>query len=281
MNLDDNLSKLKFAFITINYHPTDIESFNIYLTTIFLPYIKQSEIYNLSTEYDDTAQRHLHCVLGYTNDFATSLDKIRQYLSGKKRLAPLHKIYNTNENAFQFDYISKDDTFDVYKTIGYCFKSAPENYYSNMSQSDIDACYKAYLYSESKPIAPINHNIEHKQISKGNLLAYLYDSYKKSDLEPYELPVLEAYMIQYHKLSFINISDKQKIQGLKELKLRISENPTAYQDYKTDGFENLYSENPDDIEEEFNQYFNPKQEMIKQILYLRNKVQYLEKHREN
>lgn len=276
MNLSTNLSKLKFAFITINYHPTDIDSFNVFFNSIFLPYIKGAEIYNCSTEFDGTAQRHLHCVLGYTSKFAPSIDRIRQRLSGKKILAKLDKIYNTkDENAFKFDYLDNSDTFEIYKTIGYCFKSGAEYIYTNMIKEDVDATYKAYLYSESKPIAPINHNIEHKQLSKGNLLSYMYDSYVKGDFTVSDIPVLESYMIQHCKLSFVNISQNQKCQALRELNLRLSENKNEYVKYKTDGYENI--DDIKDIEDHYFQYINPRAEMAKEILYLRRKVVELEK----
>lgn len=276
MNLSDNLSKLKFAFITINYHPTDIDSFNVFFNSIFLPYIKGAEIYCCSTEYDGTAQRHLHCVLGYTSKFAPSVDRIKQRLSGKKILAKLDKIYNTkDENAFEFEPIAKEDTFEIYKTTGYCMKCSPEHLYTNMLKEDQDACYKAYLYSESKPIAPINHQIEHKQVSKGNLLSYMYDSYVKGDFTPSEIPVLESYMIQHCKLSFVNISQNQKCQALRELSLRLSENKNEYVKYKTDGYENI--DDIKDIENYYIQYINPRSEMAKEILYLRRKIVELEK----
>lgn len=286
MNLPQEINKLNFFLITINFHPTDIEAFDFFYKTIFLPnFAFKCQIYCGTIEYDNTLNRHLHFVLGCTKDIFQEADKLRTKLNGEK-IKKILKIKNTEfeEIGIKVDGLNKPKkdkpnphfikSVEVMKSIGYCLKEDNKNYITNLSQEDLETCYQSYIFSCKKHIGMLDNNLEYKLLSTGNLLSYMYDSYKKSKMDIADIPMLEAYMIQHHKLSFIKITDKQKTQALKELELHITENPREYQKYKTDTEQ--YLSQSKDIEAEYEGYINPQAQMIKEILYLRNKVEVLE-----
>lgn len=287
MNLPQKINDLNFSLITINFHPTDMEAFDFFVNTIFKPnFVFKCPLYCGTLEYDETLNRHLHFVLGYTkNDIKDNFD-LRRQLNGTK-IKNILKIKNTEFDAVginckSLNKPSEEDlkenpnfikSVEVMKSIGYCLKEDNKNYLTNISQEDLEACYQAYIFSCKKHIGMLENELEYKLLSVGNLLSYMFDSFKKSGMDKTDLPLLETYMIQHHKLSFLKITDKQKTQALKELELHITENPNEYRKYKTETAEFL--EKYSAVEEEYDSYVCPKKEMIKEIIYLRKKIQEL------
>lgn len=287
MNLPQKINELNFSLITINFHPTDMEAFDFFVNTIFKPnFVFKSPLYCGTLEYDKTLNRHLHFVLGYTNNDFKDNTALRVKLNGTK-IKNILKIKNTEFesvgiNCKSLNKPSEEEakenpnfikSVEVMKSIGYCLKEDNKNYLTNLSQEDLEASFQAYIFSCKKHIGMLENNLEYKILSVGNLLSYMFDSYKKSGMDISELPYLETYMIQHHKLSFIKINEKQKTQALKELQLHLTENKNEYKKFKTIMDNTFYKY--DNIEEEYESYINPKLEMIKEISFLRNKIEEL------
>lgn len=286
MNLSQEINNLNFFLITVNFHPTDMEAFDYFYKTIFLPnFVYKCQLYCGTIEFDNTLNRHLHFVLGCTKDIFQEADKLRTKLNAEK-IKKVLKIKNTEfeEVGIQVDGLNKpkrnkpDPHFiksvEVMKSIGYCLKENNQNHLTNLKTDDLESCYQSYIFSCKKSIGMLDNDLEYKLLTIGSLLSYMYDSYKKSEMDITDIPMLEAFMIQHHKLSFIKITDKQKTQALKELELHVTENPNEYKKYKTDTEQ--YISQSKDIEKEYDGYLNPQAEMIKEIVYLRNKVESLE-----
>lgn len=287
--LPEQLNQLNFSLITIRFHPTDMKAFDFFYNTIFLSnYVYKCQVYCGTIEYDKTLDRHLHFVLGYTRNEWSDNDRLRRDLNGMKNYKVL-KIKNTEFESCGIncktlnkyspdkdepeDKLLKDNfikSVAVMKSIGYCLKEDNKNYITNVSKKDLEKSYQAYIFSCKKHIGLLDNDLEYKILTVGNLLSYMYDSFKKSDMDLDDLPMLEAYMIQHHKLCFLKITDKQKTQALKELELHITKNPHEYKKYKTTTEE--FIEQSMSVEEEFECFENSKQCMIKEIIYLRNKL---------
>lgn len=283
MDLPQKINELNFSLITINFHPTDMEAFDFFINTIFYPnFVYKSSLYCGTIEFDKTLNRHLHFVIGYTNNEFKDNDRLKRSLNSVKIKKAL-KIKNTEYEGIGIDVkqLNKPDgeienfikSVEVMKSIGYCLKENNKNYVTNISQKDLEASFQAYIFTCKKQVGMLDNNIEYKLLSPGNLLSYMYDSYKKSGMDISDISMLETYMIQHHKLSFIKISEKQKTQALKELELHVTTNPDEYRKYKTQTEE--YLDQSLDIEAEYDGYINPKSEMIKEIIYLRKKIKEL------
>lgn len=235
--------KHNFALITINFHPTDMDAFNHFLNSYFLPYIIDAPLYVLTTEYDQTLSRHLHCVIGYDKNFARDIEKIKVKLNAKKVKKILKNIYNTDEVAFDVKPLQdntktqdkdRDTKFGhVYTTIGYTIKQGTNNLQTNIQDQEVlEQCRLSYIDKMKKPIIQLENNYEHKQLSKGNILNYLYDASIKHP----EIPIvqLENYTIQHMKYSYISISQYQKTQALKELNIVRSKDSKIYEKYENE-----------------------------------------------
>lgn len=293
-NLPQELNKLNFSLITIRFHPTDMESFDFFYKSIFLPnFVFKCPIYCGTIEYDKTLDRHLHFVLGYTRNEWTENDKLRTKLNSMKN----YKVLNIKNTEFEGKGINcktlnkyTPDTDEnneeenkknflksvaVLKSIGYCLKEDNKNYITNLSDKDLETAYQSYIFTCKKPIGTLKHIDEHKILSIGNVRSYMYDTFMEDNFDIGDLPLLESYMIQHKNVSFVKISKQQKSQVLKELELKVTNDKMLYKNFKTDTEEFL--DQSLDIEAEYDGYINPKSEMIKEIIYLRKKLQLQEK----
>jgi len=235
--------KHNFALITINFHPTDMDAFNHFLNSYFLPYVIDAPLYVLTTEFNKTLSRHLHCVVGYDKNFARDINTIQKKLNGKKVKKILKNIYNTDEVAFDIKPLQdntktqdkdRDTKFGhVYTTIGYTIKQGTNYLQTNLQDQEVlEQCRLSYIDKMKTPFVQLENNYEHKQLSKGNILNYLYDASIKHP----EIPIvqLENYTIQHLRYSYISISSYQKTQALKELNIARSKDPKLYEKYENE-----------------------------------------------
>jgi len=224
--LDENYEKYNWSLITINFHPTDTDAFEYFLNTTYKPYVKQFPIYINALEYPNTLYQHLHTVIARPKTLDNA--KLRQKLSGKRFLKDL-KLYNTKDiNAL--DVKSLDTFADVCQSIGYCNKQRTTIlFHSDIPQTDIDICYKAWLYSSKDVIHKVKHVLEYKNVSKGDLLLYLYDYH----IEHPEIPLcmLESHLIANTKLSLAQIPLSILRAVRIELKLKLKLKSTHLFDY--------------------------------------------------
>lgn len=255
MPLNESLEKIKdlnFGLITINFHPSDMDQFNNFLTTYFLPYIIEAPLYALTTEFNTSLSRHLHCVVGYDKKFARDIYTIKNKLNAKKVKLNLIKIYNTDECAFDVKTI-QDDTKDekvelekrdtkwghIFTSIGYCVKQGTGYLQTNIKDTELlEQSRLSYINKMKKPIVSLDNNYEHKQLSKGNILNHLYDASIKHP----EIPIiqLENYTIKHMKYSYANVTQYTKRQVLKELYIIRSNDQKIYEKYGNDDFSLIY-----------------------------------------
>lgn len=288
-------NKHNFCLITINFHPSDMDSFNTFLNSIFLPYVIEAPLYALTTEFNESLSRHLHCVVGYDKNFARDIDKIKTKLNGKKIKKILSKVYNTDECGFDIkplqdntssDDEDKDTKFGhVYTTIGYCIKQGTRYLQTNIKDEKVlEQCRIAYIDKVKKPIVQLENNYEHKQLSKGNILNYIYDASIKHPNIP--IVQLENYTIKHMKYSYISISSQQKKQAFKELNIIRSEDDKIHDKYDNqDKYDILPIQNQYDYESEsFNtlkDFCIVKDQKIKQYEELFDKIAEMNKYNEN
>lgn len=247
MPLNETIEKYKnlnFVLITINLHPSDMDQFNNLLNSYFLPYIVDAPYYAMTTEYNETLHKHLHCVLGYDKKFARDIGTIRSKVNGQKIKNILYKIYNSNECAFDVKPL-KDDTKDekkkqddrdtkwghIFTSTGYCVKQGTGYLQTNITCEEfLEQSRLSYINKMKKPIVNLEHNYEHKQLSKGNVLNYIYDASIKHP----EIPIvqLEHYTIKHMKYSYVNVPQYTKTQAMKELYIIRSDDQKIHEKYE-------------------------------------------------
>lgn len=218
--LDSLHDKYNWSLITINFHPTDMDGFQYFLETIYKPYIKEFPVYINTIEYPDTPQQHLHTVIA--RDKSKDNAKILQKITGKRFTKDL-KLNNTEKDkAIQCDALST--VADIYNSIGYCVKQREKILFHNIPEDDLEMCYKSWLYASKDVICKVDNVLEYKNVSKGDLLMYLYDTAKKyPDIPVSELP---AYMVAKLNFSFISV---KSLLNYSLLELRLKLNPETYQ----------------------------------------------------
>lgn len=218
--LDQIHDKYNWSLITINFHPSDTDSFEYFLETIYKPYIKDFPLYINTVEYPDTPQQHLHTVIARDKKLDNS--KILQKISGKRFTKSL-KLNNTNtKNAIQC--VALSTVSDVYQSIGYCIKQRENILFHNFEDPDLEMCYKSWLYASKDVICKVDNVLEYKSVSKGDLLLYLYDTAVKFPDIP--VPELPAYMVSKLNFSFISV---KSLLNYALLELRLKLNPETYE----------------------------------------------------
>lgn len=226
----------KWSLITIRFHISDLETFDYFVTHTFLPYAKENEYYHSGIEFPETSERHLHCVIKNTTvrDNEKVQKKIKTMIHTHK-----NKIYNTlTDNALDVKYLKTYK--DISRSIGYICKQSATDIQTNIPQYEIDAGLVAYYQDAKIPFAVVDNIYEHKQVSKGNLLNYMYDANIKHPTIPIHL--LEEFMIQHMKISFVNISTQQKTQVKKELVLITTSDKEYSQKYENDEKSLIYAQ---------------------------------------
>jgi REP element-mobilizing transposase RayT len=212
--LDQSHDKYNWSLITINFHPTDTDCFENFLETVYKPYIKNFPLYINTIEYPDTPNQHLHTVIARPKTLDNA--KVLQKLTGKRFTKNL-KLNNTNiKNAIDCQTLST--VSDIYQSIGYCVKQREKILFTNIPDEDLEVCYKSYIYASKDVICKVDHALEYKSVSKGDLLLYLYDAAKKFPDIP--IPELPAYMVAKLNFSFIPVKSLLNY-ALLELRLKL------------------------------------------------------------
>jgi len=212
--LDELHDKYNWSLITINFHPTDTDGFEYFLNTKYKPYIQEFPIYINTVEYPDTPNQHLHTVIA--RDKSLDNKKIEQKLKGKRFMKDL-KLNNTN-NKDAINVKALTTVADIYQSIGYCVKQREKILFHNIEESDLEMCYKSWLYASKDVICKVDNVLEYKNVSKGDLLLYLYDTAKKFPNIP--IPELPAYMVAKLNFSFISVKSLLRY-ALLELRLKL------------------------------------------------------------
>lgn len=217
--LDEIHKNYNWSLITINFHPTDSDASEFFLETKFKPYIQDFPIYINAIEYPDSQSQHYHCVIARDKNLDNA--KILQKLSGKRFIKSLNLNNTIAKNAIDCKPLST--TADIYQSIGYCLKQPENILFTNILETDQQICYKAWLYASKEVLCKVDHVLEYKSVSKGDLLMYLYDTAKKYPDIP--IPELPAYMVAKLKYSFISVKSLLNY-SLLELRLKINPNLT-------------------------------------------------------
>lgn len=216
MSLDLVYDQYNYSLITINFHPSDSDSSEYFLENIFKPYIATFPIYILVTEYPNSIEQHIHAVIARPKELDNS--KVLQKITGKRFLSKL-KLNNTQiKNAVDCKALST--ITDFYQSIGYCIKQVKiDSTFTNICKSDLEMCYKSWLYVSKQLLCKVDNMLEYKSITKGTLLMYLYDAAKKHP----EVPISELPSFMVAQLNFSFIGVKSLINySLLELKLKLS-----------------------------------------------------------
>ena len=198
-----------WSFITIRFHETDIEMFDHFVKYIFIPYLKTNYQYISGVEFPDTTERHLHAVIKNTTskDNSKVRQKIHNMCLGKK-----NKLSNTIlVNAI--DVKPLPTILDIYTTIGYVAKQSSTDIQTNLLSSQVEAGRTALYHETKAPLCQVEHNLEYKTLSKGNVLLHLYNAAKANpDIPLVQLP---SFMVAYKKYSFYPLKLKQVMLELK------------------------------------------------------------------
>lgn len=198
-----------WSFITIRFHETDLEMFDHFVKFIFTPYIVSNEQYICGIEHPETNERHLHAVIKNTTskDNSKVRQKIHNMCLGKK-----NKLSNTIlVNAI--DVKPLPTILDIYTTIGYVAKQSKSDIQTNLSASQVDSGRTALYHETKAPLCQVEHNIEYKTLSKGNVLLHLYNSAKLNPNIP--LRALPSFMVAHLNYSFYPLKLKQVMLELK------------------------------------------------------------------
>jgi len=198
-----------WSFITIRFHETDLEMFDHFVKFIFTPYIVSNEQYISGIEHPGTNERHLHAVIknSTSKDNSKVRQKIHNMCLGKK-----NKLSNTIlVNAI--DVKSLPTILDIYTTIGYVAKQSKSDIQTNLSASQVDAGRTALYHETKTPICQVEHSLEYKTVSKGNVLLHLYNAAKLNPNIP--LRALPSFMVAYLNYSFYPLKLKQVMLELK------------------------------------------------------------------
>lgn len=204
----------KWSFITIRFHETDVVTFDHFTKFILNPYILSNELYIIGIELQDTSERHLHAVI--KNTTSRDNDKVKQKITNLVK-SKKNNIWNTITDK-AVDVKPLKSNLDIYSTIGYVAKQSKTDIQTNIPAEEVDAGRKAYYQESKMPVAQVDNNLEYKNLSKGNLLLYLYDAHIKHPQIP--LTVLPSYMVKHMNISF-GLCYKQLKYYLLELKLKL------------------------------------------------------------
>lgn len=218
------LSEGQWSFITIRFHETDMVLFDHIYNSILVPFFKKNEYYITGIENPGTTERHCHCVIknttcrkkyGNVYKFENNKvqDKINTIITSKKNI-----LYNTlPQNAL--DCANLPELTDKEHSIGYIRKQLNTDIQTNIPEEAIDYCRQSYILQSKKIVCPVDNPIEYKNLSKGNMLLYLYDAHVKfPDINLNSLP---SYMVKYMNVSFISCKSLLNY-ALLELKIKIS-----------------------------------------------------------
>lgn len=223
-----------WSFITIRFHETDIKIFDHFVKCLFTPYILTNELYIIGIEFPELSARHLHAVIKNTTSKENSkvLQKITNLCTGKK-----NQLNNTIlKNAI--DVKRLPSVMDIYTTIGYVAKQSKTDISTNMPPQEIEAGRNA-LYHETKvPLAHLENVYEHKQLTKGNCLNYLYDAHIRNPEVP--ISILPEFMVRHDKLSFVQLARPTITTALKELVIITSKDANIHEKYQNDDKSLIY-----------------------------------------
>lgn len=214
-----------FSFITIRFHETDLEAFDNFYKYLFLPYIQGNLLYISGIEYPDTAERHCHAVIKNTTskDNSKVLQKIQNLYNSKKNKMLNTLIQNAidvksvtryNPKSEESKYTSKQCA------IGYILKQSKTVISTNISEEMLDECRVAYYHEAKVPFCEVKHNLEYKNLSKGNMLLHMWNAHKDNPtVKIRDLPSLMVARLNY---SFLSCQSSIRSAKL-ELKLKIED----------------------------------------------------------
>lgn len=117
------MSNFRYVFYTVRTHPAETGLFEDALA-ILIPFIKSHTQHAYVIEFDNTPDRHLHCVVyGNYKDMNAFKDKL-----SRKKFKDFQDLIHSgfiqsNHNAFNTKLVEKEDTAENLRTLlGYIYK---------------------------------------------------------------------------------------------------------------------------------------------------------------
>lgn len=216
---------LKYFFITIKFHPNDVNIFEDFIAQLLGLIEDDTKIWCI--EKDNTPDRHFHAVV--SNKIKDKEYKDRHNF--KQLLVPrlktyLKKVFNHTEvdNTARTKAINISDMLDEsYRNkdnedkIGYCAKDFTLRCGGNISAEDKEKHKLIYLNSKKITENTIKNTLETKTITIKTAITYMYDFFIQ-----YKPPIKCIYsqMVE-NGFSFSQMSNNQKDSVRNELKLRL------------------------------------------------------------
>jgi hypothetical protein len=231
---------LKYFFITIKFHPSDVLIFEDFIAQLLSLIEDDTKIWCI--EKDNTPDRHLHAVV--SNKIKDKEYKDRHNF--KQLLVPklksyLKKVYNQTEvdTTARTKAINISDMLDDgYRNknnedkIGYCAKEFTSRCGGTILPEEKEKHKLIYLNSLKITENKIKNTIEIKSINIKTALMYMYDFY-----ETYNPPINSIIPLMIENgFSFVQISNNARTNLVNELKLKLHNQekikltPREYQD---------------------------------------------------